>query len=163
MFLISLNSKHSSWSWSTSISSAVHSKLLKMLKHSAFIVLKESFSIHSIDVISFQTLLQYPALSLRVRFSIKSPPHLHQSLNHQIQLGNFNIWAGYLVVYDLWFLNQYLVCQPFAIIRASHLRGILEISPSITFFRMFPQTFCKIWNSWVSAFSPLLFSLSKFG
>ncbi len=57
MFLISLNSKHSSWSWSTSISSAVHSKLLKMLKHSAFIVQKESFSIHSIDVISFQTLL----------------------------------------------------------------------------------------------------------
>jgi len=46
-------------------------------------------------------IIQYPALSLRVRSPTKSPPHLHQPLNHQIQLGNFNIWAGYLVVYDL--------------------------------------------------------------
>ena len=45
--------------------------------------------------------VQYPALSLRVRSPTKSPPHLHQPLNHQIQLGNFNIWASYLVVYDL--------------------------------------------------------------
>ncbi len=57
IFLISLNSKHSSWLWSTSISSAIHSKLLKMLKHSAFIIQKELFSIHSINAAFFQTLL----------------------------------------------------------------------------------------------------------
>jgi len=37
---------------------------------------------------------KYPALSLRVRSPTKSPPHLHQPLNHQIHLANFKNWAG---------------------------------------------------------------------
>ncbi len=53
VFLISLNTKHLSWSWSTSISSAAHSKIFKMLKHSVSFFQKESFLIQNIDVIFF--------------------------------------------------------------------------------------------------------------
>jgi len=59
VFSISLNSKHSSWSWSTLISFAVHSKSLKMLKHSVSIIQKESFSICSIKMTFFKTLLNH--------------------------------------------------------------------------------------------------------
>jgi len=45
--------KHSSWSWSTLISSVAH----KVLKHSASIVLKEFFSIQNINVAFFQMLM----------------------------------------------------------------------------------------------------------
>jgi len=58
IFSISLNTKHSSWLWSTSISSAAHSKIFKMLKHSVSFFQKESFSIQNIDIISFQALVK---------------------------------------------------------------------------------------------------------
>ncbi len=58
VFLISSNMKHSSWSWSTSISSTVHSKTSKMLKHSVSFIQKKSFSIQNIDVVSFQALIK---------------------------------------------------------------------------------------------------------
>ncbi len=45
--------------------------------------------------------VQYPALSHGRALPNQYTPHLHQPLNHQIQLGNFNIWASYSVVYDL--------------------------------------------------------------
>ncbi len=45
IFLISSNTKHSSWLQSTLISSAAHSKIFKMLKHSVSFFQKESFSI----------------------------------------------------------------------------------------------------------------------
>jgi len=57
--LISSNTKHSSWSWLTSISSAAHSKIFKMLKHSVLIIQKESFSIQNINVIFFQALVKW--------------------------------------------------------------------------------------------------------
>ncbi len=47
---------------------------------------------------------------------------------------------NYLIAYELQFPNQYLVCQPTALITAAHLRGILEISPSITSFRTVPKS-----------------------
>jgi len=53
IFLISSNTKHSSWLQSTLISSAAHSKIFKMLKHSVSFIQKESFSIQNINVISF--------------------------------------------------------------------------------------------------------------
>jgi len=45
IFSISSNMKHSSWLRSTLISSAAHSKISKMLKHSVSFIQKESFSI----------------------------------------------------------------------------------------------------------------------
>ncbi len=53
IFLILSNTKHSSWLQSTSISSAAHSKIFKMLKHSVSFNQKESFSIQNIDIVSF--------------------------------------------------------------------------------------------------------------
>ncbi len=53
IFLISSNTKHSSWLQSTSISSVAHSKIFKMLKHSVSFIQKESFSIQNIDIVSF--------------------------------------------------------------------------------------------------------------
>jgi len=53
IFSISSNTKHSSWSRSTLISSAAHSKIFKMLKHSVSFFQKESFLIQNIDVTSF--------------------------------------------------------------------------------------------------------------
>ncbi len=58
VFLISSNTKHSSWSRSTSTSLAAHSKISKILKHSVLTVQKESFSIQNIDVVSFQALVK---------------------------------------------------------------------------------------------------------
>ncbi len=49
--------KHSSWLQSTLISSAAHSKISKMLKHSVSFIQKESFSIWNINVVSFQALI----------------------------------------------------------------------------------------------------------
>ena len=46
-------------------------------------------------------IIQYPALSPRHPPPLKYPPTCIQPLNHQIQLGNSNIWTSYLVVYDL--------------------------------------------------------------
>jgi hypothetical protein len=106
--------------------------------------------------------VQYPALSLRLR-NRKTTPTCMRPWNPQIKLGNFNIWTNYLVVYELYFPNQYLVCQPFAMITAAHLSGILDISPSITSSRRFAHALCKIWNNWVSASSPLPFSESRSG
>jgi len=54
IFPVSLNSKHSSWSQSTSSSSITQTKISMMLKR---LVRKESFSIRSIDAASFKTLL----------------------------------------------------------------------------------------------------------
>ncbi len=48
IFPISSNIKHSSWSWSTLISSATHSKIFKMLKHSVSFIQKESFLIQNV-------------------------------------------------------------------------------------------------------------------
>jgi len=53
VFLISSNTKHSSWSRSTSISSAAYSNASKMLKHSVSFIQKESFSIQNINVVFF--------------------------------------------------------------------------------------------------------------
>ncbi len=60
VFLISLNSKHLSWSWSTSFSSITQTKIFTMLKRLILITAqKESFSIQSINVASFKTLLNH--------------------------------------------------------------------------------------------------------
>jgi len=59
IFSISLNTKHLSWSRSTSISSAAHSKISKMLKHSVSFIQKKSFSIQNIDIASFQALVKW--------------------------------------------------------------------------------------------------------
>jgi len=56
IFSISLNSKHSSWSRSTSSSSITQTKISMMLK---WLVQEESFSIRSIDAASFKTLLNH--------------------------------------------------------------------------------------------------------
>jgi len=58
IFSISLNTKHSSWSWSTLIFSAAHSKIFKMLKHSVSFFQKKSFLIQNIDIVSFQALVK---------------------------------------------------------------------------------------------------------
>ncbi len=58
IFLILLNSKHSSWSRSTSLSSIIQTKISIMLKQSVSTTTKkESFSIQSIDAALFKTLL----------------------------------------------------------------------------------------------------------
>ncbi len=59
IFSISSNTKHSSWSRSTLISSAAHSKISKMLKHSVSFIQKESFLIQNIDVVFFQALVKW--------------------------------------------------------------------------------------------------------
>jgi len=41
IFSISSNTKHLSWLWSTSISSAAHSKIFKMLKHSVSFIVRD--------------------------------------------------------------------------------------------------------------------------
>jgi len=56
IFSISLNSKHSSWSRSTSSSLIIHIKISMMLKQ---FIQEESFSIWSINVTSFKTLLNH--------------------------------------------------------------------------------------------------------
>ncbi len=56
IFSISLNSKHSSWSRSTSSSSITQTKISVMLKQ---LVQEESFSIQSINAASFKTLLNH--------------------------------------------------------------------------------------------------------
>ncbi len=58
IFSIASNIKHSSWSWSTLISSAAHSKISKMLKHSVLFFQKESFLIQNINVVFFQALVK---------------------------------------------------------------------------------------------------------
>ncbi len=60
IFSISLNSKHLSWSRSTSFSSITQTKISTMLKRLVSITAqKESFSIQSINVASFKTLLNH--------------------------------------------------------------------------------------------------------
>ncbi len=60
IFWISLNSKHSSWSWSTLFTFISQSKISRMLKWSVSTTIqKESFSIQSINVASFKTLLNH--------------------------------------------------------------------------------------------------------
>ncbi len=56
IFSISLNSKHSSWSRSSSLSSIIQTKIFMMLKR---LIQKESFSIQSINAASFKTLLNH--------------------------------------------------------------------------------------------------------
>ncbi len=56
--MILSNTKHLSWSRSTLISSAAHSKISKMFKHSVSFFQKESFSIQNINVIFFQALVK---------------------------------------------------------------------------------------------------------
>ncbi len=58
IFSILLNSKHSSWSWSTSLSFIIQTKIFIMLKwFVSTTTKKESFSIQSINAASFKTLL----------------------------------------------------------------------------------------------------------
>ncbi len=60
IFSISLNSKHSSWSRSTSLFSITQTKTSMMLKRLVSITAqKKSFSIQSINVASFKTLLNH--------------------------------------------------------------------------------------------------------
>ncbi len=60
IFSISLNSKHSSWSRSTLLSSITQTKIFTMLKRLVSITAqKESFSIQSINIASFKTLLNH--------------------------------------------------------------------------------------------------------
>jgi len=60
IFSISLNSKHSSWLWSTSSSSITQTKIFIMLKRLISITAqKESFSIWSINATLFKTLLNH--------------------------------------------------------------------------------------------------------
>ncbi len=56
IFSIFLNSKHSSWSWSSSLSLIIQTKISIMLK---WLVQKESFLIWSINAASFKTLLNH--------------------------------------------------------------------------------------------------------
>ena len=56
IFSILLNSKHSSWLQSTSLSSIIQTKISMMLKQ---LVQEESFSIWSINAASFKTLLNH--------------------------------------------------------------------------------------------------------
>jgi len=56
IFSILLNSKHSSWSWSSSSSSIIQTKIFIMFKR---LVQEESFLIQSINATSFKTLLNY--------------------------------------------------------------------------------------------------------
>ncbi len=56
IFSILLNSKHLSWSWSTSSSSIIQTKIFMMLKQ---LVQEESFLIQSINATSFKTLLNH--------------------------------------------------------------------------------------------------------
>ncbi len=56
IFSILLNSKHSSWSWSSSSSSIIQTKIFMMFKR---LVQEESFLIQSINATSFKTLLNY--------------------------------------------------------------------------------------------------------
>jgi len=53
IFSISSNIKHLSWLQSTSISSAAHSKIFKMLKHLISFIQKESFLIQNINITFF--------------------------------------------------------------------------------------------------------------
>ncbi len=57
VFLISSNTKHSSWLQSTLTSSTTHNNASKILKHLVSIIHEESFSIQNIDVVSFQALI----------------------------------------------------------------------------------------------------------
>ncbi len=58
IFSISFNSKHSSWLWLTSFTFIFQSKISRMLKWSvSTMIQKESFSIWSINIASFKTLL----------------------------------------------------------------------------------------------------------
>ncbi len=58
IFLISFNSKHSSWSWLTSFTFISQSKISRMLKwFISTTIQKEFFSIWSINIASFKTLL----------------------------------------------------------------------------------------------------------
>jgi len=60
IFLILFNSKHLSWSWSTSLSSIIQTKISIMLKRSVSTTTKkESFLIWSINAASFKTLLNW--------------------------------------------------------------------------------------------------------
>jgi len=59
IFSISSNTKHLSWLQSTLISSAAHSKIFKMLKHSVSFIQKESFLIQNINVTFFQALVKW--------------------------------------------------------------------------------------------------------
>ncbi len=60
IFSIFLNSKHSSWSRSTSFSSIIQTKIFIMLKQFVSTTIKkESFSIRSINAASFKTLLNW--------------------------------------------------------------------------------------------------------
>jgi len=60
IFPILLNSKHLSWSWSTSFFSIIQTKISMMLKRLVSITaLKKSFSIQNINVASFKTLLNH--------------------------------------------------------------------------------------------------------
>jgi len=60
IFSIFFNSKHSSWSRSTSFTSTSQSKISRMLKQSVSTTIqKESFSIQSINVTSFKMLLNH--------------------------------------------------------------------------------------------------------
>jgi len=60
IFSISLNSKHSSWSRSTLFTSISQFKISRMLKRSvSTMIQKELFSIWSINVVSFKTLLNH--------------------------------------------------------------------------------------------------------
>ena len=58
IFLILSNMKHLSWSRSTLISSAAHSKISKMLKRSVSFIQKKSFLIQNINIVSFQALIK---------------------------------------------------------------------------------------------------------
>ncbi len=58
IFSISLNFKHSSWSWSTSLSSITQTKIFMMFKRLiSTSAQKESFLIQNINIASFKTLL----------------------------------------------------------------------------------------------------------
>ncbi len=60
IFSISLNSKHSSWLQSTSFTFISQSKISRMLKWSvSTMIQEESFSIRSINIASFKTLLNH--------------------------------------------------------------------------------------------------------
>ncbi len=60
IFSISLNSKHSNWSRSTLFTFISQSKISRMLKWSvSTMIQKESFSIQSINIASFKTLLNH--------------------------------------------------------------------------------------------------------
>jgi len=85
IFSISLNSKHSSWSRSSSLSSIIQTKISMMLK---WLVREESFLIRNIDAASFKTLLNRSKRN-KIKVFALFMTNINEEIAYNIQC-NFN-------------------------------------------------------------------------